>query len=147
MLYTKTYSLDLNITITKEVLDDYIKLFWNDIFKPLHSNNPNVHLMLLCKVEFTNAALSYRTLANLRKVNYSDRDRFIDYLIERLGVLSDSYRVNSISKIVFTYTIANGHADKSGQLLQERALEYEVRSHIYNNLVYLYQWILRTMVL
>jgi hypothetical protein len=44
--------------------------------------------MLMVKVEFNETELGYRTLGDLRRVNYSDKELFIEYLILRLGLLN-----------------------------------------------------------
>lgn len=67
---TKIYVLPNSTPITKIILNGYIKLFWGEIFTPLHLENSNMHLMLMCKVEFTDPAQGYRTLADMRRVNF-----------------------------------------------------------------------------
>ena len=52
MIIFKPYLLQLNVTQTPNVLKGYIKLFTVDIFKSLHSENTNIHLLLLVQVEF-----------------------------------------------------------------------------------------------
>ena len=134
MLKQQTYTLEYsNLTITNDVLQGYIKLFWKDIFIPLNSHNPNIHLMLLCKVQFVDSTMGYRTLADLRRVNFSDRGLFTEYLVNKLGVLSDSYKVTPVTKIIFSYAVKDGVAKNNQHLFKE--LEYEVRAHNYNNLV------------
>lgn len=63
MIKTQTYTLKSTISLTNEVLKAYINFFWNDIFKPLHQVR-DIHLMLICKVEFTDTDIGYRTLAS-----------------------------------------------------------------------------------
>ena len=47
----KSYSLpNLGVTLTKDIITGYIKLFWGEIFNPL--SDKGVHLMLMIKVEF-----------------------------------------------------------------------------------------------
>ena len=58
----------------------------------------------MVKVEFLpnsdDASVSgYRSLGNLRKVNYSDKDLFIEYLTTNLGLLTEGYTSYPISKI------------------------------------------------
>lgn len=95
----KTYFLSKSLTITNTVLSKYIKLFWSDVFTPLHKSNNKIHLMLMVKVEFMDPTLGYRTLANLRIVNFSDKKLFTEYLVSRLSFLTDSYKDSAFSKI------------------------------------------------
>ena len=94
--------------------------------------NDNIHLMILVKVEFMES-LGYRTLANLRKVNFDDKDMFANFLGERLGLLSDSYRVDPVSNIIFSYIVRDGVAEDTKPLLT--VAEYNVTKHSFNNMV------------
>jgi len=129
MIKTQTYSIK-NLILTSEVLELYINNFWNDIFTPIQENK---HLMLICKVEFNESELGYRSLGHLRRVNFTDKELFIEYIIARLGVLTDSYVTEPISKITFTYII------KSGLVLDNKKSFFELDSkssttHRFNNM-------------
>nr|YP_010170417.1 DNA polymerase [Phanerochaete carnosa]QRZ60399.1 DNA polymerase [Phanerochaete carnosa] len=129
----KTYELPQSTPITKDVISGCVTMFWEDVYKTLYINNNNIHLLLMCKVEFTDKSVGYKTLADMRKVNWSDREAFEDYLINRLGLLSDSYAVDPVDKIIFTYIVKDGIADDSRSLLH--VPKYEVKAHSYNNMV------------
>jgi hypothetical protein len=75
--------------------------------------------MVLCKVEFNESELGYRTLGDLRRVNFDDKQMFIDYLTHRLGALTESYISDPISKITFSYIIRDGLATDNRRLLQD----------------------------
>jgi len=75
--------------------------------------------MVLCKVEFNESELGYRTLGDLRRVNFDDKQMFIDYLTHRLGALTESYVSDPISKITFSYFIRDGLATDNRRLLQD----------------------------
>ena len=105
---SKTYKLT-NIQLSEDVIQTYVNQFWNDIFKNIIQHNTEKHLLILCKAHFTDSS-GYKTLGNLRKVNFSDKEAFINFLSARLSVLSDAYSVNPVSKISFTYIIKNGLA-------------------------------------
>lgn len=65
-LLTKTYTLSANTNISADILRAHIKLFWFDIYLPLHSNNNNIHLNLMCKVGYDeNNNTDYKTVAPL----------------------------------------------------------------------------------
>lgn len=132
-ILNKTYQLSANTNISAEILRSYIKNFWFDIYQGLHNDNPDIHLLLMCKVGFNeNSNTEYKTVGPLRKVNFGDRDIFIQYLLDRLGILSDSYNIRTCTTITFTYVIKEGIADRDRELLNQT--EYEVSSHNFNNL-------------
>jgi hypothetical protein len=89
--------------------------------------------MLMCKVEFNDSGLGYRTLGELRRVNFDDKDLFIEYIISRLGILNDSYTTHPISKLTFTYFIKSGLASDNRALLQDLS-DKSITKHIFNNL-------------
>jgi hypothetical protein len=51
--------------------------------------------MLLCKVQFNDENMGYRTLGDLVKVNFEDKELFIDYLSRRLSIFNESYMVHT----------------------------------------------------
>ena len=57
---------------------------------------------------------------------------FTEYLIARLGVLTDSYQVNPVSHINFEYILRDGHADGSRALLQTN--DYQTATHVFNSM-------------
>lgn len=129
----KNYTLKKGTTITSSILKSYVQLFWNDVFKPLHNVTKNIHLLIMCKVEYVDSTLGHRSLANLRKVNYSDINIFSEYLSDRLGLLADSYQITPFSKISFTYIVKDGIAEESQQLLKIPL--YPVKAQAFNNRV------------
>jgi len=87
----------------------------------------------MCKVQFSDSELGYRTLGHLRKVNLNDKDLFLDYLTARLGYLTDAYTSHPISQITFSYVIKNGLATDHISLLQDLT-NSAFTSHRFNNL-------------
>ena len=88
---------------------------------------------MIVKVRFAdvNGEGGYRSITPVRRVNYVDRKVYIEYVINRLGILADSYTVQPISEIIIEYIPQDGQASNSEQNLQEA--EYTVKSHTYNN--------------
>jgi hypothetical protein len=81
----------------------------------------------------------YRTLGHLVKVNYEDKDLFIEYLTERLGVLSESYVSVPITQIIFTYVIKKGKCpDEKRTLLinklSNNLISGEGSTQVFNNM-------------
>jgi hypothetical protein len=128
MIKIQKYSLNSSL-LSNQILELYVTNFWNDIFSTLG----NKHLMLMCKVEFSESELGYRTLGHLRRVNFSDKELFIEYLTERLGLLTDSYTTHPISKITFSYIIKEGLATDNRRLLQDLT-DKSLTTHRFNNL-------------
>ena len=129
MIKLQTYPIN-NLLLTSEVLESYITNFWNDIFSSIKDTS---HLMLMCKVEFNDGELGYRTLGDLRRVNFSDKELFVEYLSLRLGLLNESYTSYPISKLTFTYIIKSGLATDNRRLLQDLTNKSST-THRFNNM-------------
>jgi hypothetical protein len=123
MFKTKSYSFN-NLTLIDEFLRIYINGFWDEIFSNIVKNE-NKHLMLMRKVEFSDLNLGYRTLGQLRRVNFDDKELYINYLSEilyniELLELDDYSHINEpLSKITFSYIIKDGLAPEKRALLQD----------------------------
>ena len=131
-MQTQTYSIN-NLILNKDILSIYINNFWNDIFNNIKDGN---YLMILVKVSFTESTEGIKSLAHLRSVNYEDKEIFINYIIERLGVLNESYKVLPINRIIFNYITKPGRVSDS---LEDRGLTKEiidnsVSFHRFNNM-------------
>ena len=104
MIQRQSYPIS-NLVLTNELLIVYIHRFWSDIFSKMKNSN---HLMLMCKVQYMDSDLGYRSLGDLRKVNFEDRDLFLAYLVQRLGLLTEEYATYPVTKITFTYFVKSG---------------------------------------
>ena len=131
MIKTHFYTLPKSTNLTPIILKEYVQLFWSEVYLPLQSSNNSMHLMVICKVLFTESTMGYKTLADMRRVNFTDDKLFAEYLVERVGILSDSYNVNPITQIEFTYIERKGLATDDRALLQPAV--YSVNSHGFNN--------------
>ena len=131
MIQLKTYNIT-NLTLTNNILGSYINNFWLDIFNNIKNDK---HLMLMCKVQFTDETLGYRTLGNLRKVNFTDKELFIEYLSERLSILNESYVTLPINKISFSYIIKSGLCTDDDRALLHDLTDKSFTFHNFNNLI------------
>jgi hypothetical protein len=130
MIKTKSYSVQ-DLFLNKGVVATYINRFWKDVFSKIHEKGVH-HLMLLVKVEYSENGV--KTLGHLRKVNFEDKDLFIDYILERLSILNDSYTSISVNKIVFTYIIKEGGATGTRTLLVDSKTSSDLSWHRFNNM-------------
>jgi hypothetical protein len=130
MIKLQTYKIN-NLPLTNELLVIYIKNFWSEIFNSIKDSS---HLLILTKVYFCENEEGYRTLGHLRKVNFIDKELFIEYLTTGLSTINDSYISVPISKITFTYIIKEGPAPESEQSLILDQSHKVNASHNFNNM-------------
>lgn len=84
----KSYNTN-NISLTPEVLSVYIDNFWNDVFRKITKFNEK-HLMLMIQLHYDGDMTGYRTLANMKKVTFSDKKHFKSYITENLLLHTDA---------------------------------------------------------
>jgi hypothetical protein len=71
MIKFKNYFLKKEVVLTGEVLSTYVLQFWNEVFAPIIQNNKVKHLMVLCKVKYSEDEgvaedqVNYKTLGRL----------------------------------------------------------------------------------
>ncbi len=130
MIQLKSYNLN-NLILSNEILNTYINNFWSEIFKNIKDNK---HLLLMTKVYFSDETVGYRTLGHLRKVNFNDRELFIDYLSQRLTILNDSYVTLPISDITFSYIVRDGICTDDDRALLHNLNNKDLSFHNFNNL-------------
>jgi len=126
MIKLKKYPIT-NSYLNSKMLSSYINQFWNEVYSTIKGEQ---HLWLMCKVNFSENG--YKTIGHLRRVNFDEKDSYLNYLSERLGILNDSYISQSISNITFSYIINKGLATDNKSLLQDltdKSLSY----HRFNN--------------
>jgi hypothetical protein len=70
----------------------------------------------------------------LRSVNFNDKALFINYISGRLGIFSDSYNVNPISKIIFTYITKDDLASEKDRILLQDLSNKSISQHKFNNM-------------
>jgi hypothetical protein len=140
MIQFKIYKINQQLILSSEVLNSYVLKFWDDVFNPINQTNKVKHLMVLCKVKYSETEVeaevepSYKTLGPLRRVEFKDLDLFNNYLIERLGILVDSYNSNTISEIIFTYVIKDGEVSEKDRLLLQDLSDKEITFHEFNKI-------------
>ena len=128
----KIFNLDVKgAVLTPQLISLFLNTFWVQMFRYIAKNDQ--HLLMIVKVRFAaeNGDGAYRSLTPLRRVNYEDRTLYIEYVIDRLGILADSYTVEPISEIFIEYIEQQGKAADTDKNLKEA--EYTVKSHTYNN--------------
>ncbi len=130
MIQLKSYNLN-NLILSNEILNTYINNFWSEIFKNIKDNK---HLLLMTKVYFSDETVGYRTLGHLRKVNFNDRELFIDYLSQRLTILNDSYVTHPISNITFSYIVREGLCTDNDRALLQDLTNKSLAFHHFNNM-------------
>lgn len=119
LLNKKVYNLGPSTILGKLIINHYLNLFWSEVFSTITSNENPKYLNILFQVNFKDETLGYRTIGHLRKVNFSDKKAYIDYISHKLGVLNDAYKSNEIASITISYIITEGPAPKAKEIIEQ----------------------------
>ena len=130
------YKLNLELILTSEVLNYHLTRFWEEVFTSINQSDKVKHLMVICKVKYSEDGSSenYKTLGPLRRVEFKDLELFNNYLSDRLGILTDLYISNTISEIIFTYIIKDGEVSPKDRLLLEDLSDKETSFHEFSKI-------------
>jgi len=133
MIQVKNYFLKNNLILTNDILSLYVNKFWNEIFEPIVKGGDEYHLMILCKVQYPDNT-TYKTIGPLRKVEFTDKELFTDYLTERLALIVESYDQQQFNQIIFSYIVKKGGITASERLLLSDLSDKELQFHDFNKI-------------
>ena len=133
MIKTNKYNVT-NVALDNQIIEFYVNKFWADVFEPLALIAEQKHLFLMCKVLFSDTNLGYRTLGHLRRVNFDDKERFIEYIQNRVGLATDTYSSSPISSFEFTYIVNDGLAPEGDRRLLQDLSDKTLSTHSFSNI-------------
>jgi len=94
-----TIEFNMNYQIfTKELFEKFFNRFWNNIYEKLNESN---HMFILFKVKYQGS--EYTTIGNLQRLNLSDKDWYINWIINNMIYKSEYYNETPIESIIFSY--------------------------------------------
>jgi len=100
--------LDGKTILTNSLIKKSLSDFWKDNIIPFLRKNDNTHIAILFRVVFIDGRIV--TIGEQQKLNSNDLQSYIDYIIDRLGLLNDSYPQDKIIKLIFSYASREGVA-------------------------------------
>jgi len=106
--------IDYNINIknkvfTKELLNNNLNKFWNEIVENKLSDNQ--HIWFLFRLKWADG--TYVTVGKLQRLNKEDRDFILEFIINEIEDKSEYYKTTNIISMVFSYNIKNGRAKEN----------------------------------
>jgi hypothetical protein len=135
-----TYNIiKLRKTSSKNVWNEFIlkvnnKIFTKDLFEKLfnkfwvtiENNFTNVnHMFILLKIKYNNG--EFVTIGKLQRLNFTDKQWYIDFIIENMEFKSEYYNETQIDSIIFSYGF------KKGRIENKNAIKSDLTFQKYNN--------------
>jgi DNA polymerase type B, organellar and viral len=108
---------------TTSLFKNKFNKFWKDILSEFNENN---HLFIILKIKYVNN--DFVTIGKLQRLNFSDKDWYIDFIIENIKFKSEYYNETQIEEIIFSYGF------KKGTIPNKNNLNQDVKSVIINNI-------------
>ena len=133
-LLAQVYNLTGLTSLNSQTLKTHVDLFWKDIFKEINDKDPDTHLLVIVRVKFEDVNVGYRSIADMRRVNFTDREEFKKYLVHRLGLLTDSYQTDPVTEIIFSYKVVKGQAPDTKITFVHKESQYNLKKHSFNNI-------------
>ena len=131
--------IKLRKTSSKNVWNEFIlkvnnKIFTKDLFEKLfnkfwvtiENNFTNVnHMFILLKIKYNNG--DFVTIGKLQRLNFTDKQWFIDFIIDNMEFKSEYYNETQIESIIFSYGF------KKGKIENKNAIKSDLTFQKYNN--------------
>jgi hypothetical protein len=95
-----------NKIFTSELFKNKLNIFWREIME--NKVQDNYHIWLLFRLQWANG--QFVTIGKLVKLNKTDKDYLLDYILNNLDDKSDYYKETPLKLMIFSYTIKNGLA-------------------------------------
>jgi len=105
--------------------------FWDNELSSCYAQNKegsSNHIFFIFRLMFTNNQIV--SVTNLIKINISDREMLIDYLLDKLSVSNEHYTQNALSSIIFSYGIRKGEIESDLLTKTNSKLKFQT---YYNN--------------
>ena len=118
-LFHKKYILKGAMILNAQIVKMYVTYFWNDVVNkvPRVYGTKDFFLMVIVKIRYCDKEMGYKSMAHLRKVTLSDKEAFANYLIARLGTLTESYHDSAIEEIIFSHMYVIGKKPDTQRLM------------------------------
>jgi hypothetical protein len=102
--------LDENKILSSTLIRATLTDFWNENLKK-YLRKGDKHISIIFRVQYEDGTLA--SLGKLQKLNRGDLEYYINYVIDRVGLLNDSYSQNKITRIIFSHATRDGLAPKN----------------------------------
>ena len=127
------YKINLNTApvLDKNLLKKAVNDFFDNELSKIENKEGN-HIFFIFRLMFTNNQVV--SVTNLIKINFSDREMLIEYLLNKLSISNEQYTQTPISSIIFSYGIRKGsiNSDLPKLLDPEKASKLKFQTY-YNN--------------
>jgi hypothetical protein len=88
---------------------------FNKFFKNIQSGfNKNNHLFILFKIKYNNG--EFVTIGNLQRLNLTDKEWYINWIIDNMEFKSEYYNETQIESLIFSYGFKKGEIPNKNKI-------------------------------
>lgn len=92
-----------NRVFSRNLLLKYFTEFWDNVSNQFNNNN---HMFILFKIKYNTG--EYCSIGKVQRINKSDLNWYIDFIIENMKFKSEYYNETPITEFIFSYGFKNG---------------------------------------
>ena len=111
-----------NKVFTKILFESKFNTFWEKIEQEFSGNN---HMFILFKVKYIGS--DYVTIGKLQRLNFSDKDWYLNWIINNMILKSEYYNETPIVSFLFSYGF------KNEKLSEKETINFKVNFQKYEN--------------
>jgi hypothetical protein len=92
-----------NKIFSKTLFNKFFNSFWNKALLEFSNNN---HMFILFKIKYKGS--DYSTIGTLQKLNKTDKDWYIDFILNNMEFKSEYYNETQIESFIISYGFKKG---------------------------------------
>jgi DNA polymerase type B, organellar and viral len=107
-----SFTININSKIfTKTLFKNKFNKFWSQIENKFTEHN---HMFILLKIKYVNGEIA--TIGDLQRINNSDKDWYINWIINNMEFKSEYYNETQIESFIISYGFKEGHIENKDNL-------------------------------
>jgi hypothetical protein len=118
------YELKHSSILTNSLITKAVNDFWESQIDKI---NDNQHIIVLFRAQ--NSLGTYFSLNRLQRINKSDKEYWINYIVDTLSIKSNDYKIEAVSKIIISFGIREGLASTKTKSLITQTKTFQNYKH------------------
>jgi DNA polymerase type B, organellar and viral len=110
-----------NRIFTKTLFENMFSKFWKGIENKFTDHN---HMFILFKIKYVNG--EFATIGTLQRINNSDKDWYINWIINNMEFKSEYYNETQIDQFIISYGFNQGKITDKKDIKNKLALNYQI---------------------
>lgn len=105
------YNIENIMPLNKVLINKYLNKFFKEIIYPKFDENKDQHFTLIFRIELENREI--KSVTKALKLNINDLQILVEYINDKIGLVTDSYFNSPIKSIILSYGFRKGIIESS----------------------------------